>query len=111
MKGREARQRGGQGTTRDLWKAEKRRGGERGKERGEMKQVQEKGLRTLEQEESGRAAFGGVLGSLARGGHEVSVLLKGVAGTRLCFPSGPREGRRWADTWTPGNEGDFIIIF
>lgn len=59
MKGREARQSGGQGTTWDLWKAEKRRG-ERGKERGEMKQVQEKGLRTLEQEESGRAAFRGV---------------------------------------------------
>lgn len=39
------------GTTWDLWKVEKQRG-ERGKERGEIKQVQEKGLRTLEQEES-----------------------------------------------------------
>lgn len=103
MKGREARQRGGQGTTRDLWKAEKRRGGERGKERGEMKQVQEKGLRTLEQEESGRAAFGGVLGSLARGGHEVSVLLKGVAGTRRAvlplWPEGRAPLGRHTDSW------------
>lgn len=101
MKGREVRQRGGQGTTQDLWKAEKRRG-ERGKERGEMKQVQEKGLRTLEQEESGRAAFGGVLGSLARGGH-VSVLLKGVTGTSRAVVPLWREGTallgRHTDSW------------
>lgn len=88
MKAREARQRGDRGTTWDLWKAEKRRG-ERGKERGEIKQVQEKGLRTLEQEESGRAAFGGVLASLTRGGR-VSVLLEGVTGTsRAAVPLWP----------------------
>lgn len=90
-----------------MWKAEKRRG-ERGKERGEIKQVQEKGLRTLEQEESGRAAFGGVLGSLTPGGH-VSVLWK--VSQAPAGPWFPRERHRWADTRTPGNEGDFITIF
>lgn len=84
-----------------MWKAEKRRG-ERGKERGEIKQVQEKGLRTLEQEESGRAAFGGVLGSLTRGRH-VSVLSKGVTGTSRAvvplWPEGPAPLGRHADSW------------
>lgn len=76
------------GTTQDLSKAlkKKRQRGESGKEQGEKKvgaggkEGQEKGLRTLEPEDLGRAACGGAVGYLTRGGH-VFVLLKDVTGT------------------------------
>lgn len=76
-----------------------------------MKQVQEKGLRTLEQEESGRAAFGGALGRSHEEDTSPLFARVSLAPAGLWFPSGPRERRRWADTQTPDNEGDFIIIF